>query len=387
MKKYFAASMLMIVILVLCLLGYGAYLNKKSANEITQLMENRKIPLSGSKAEIRKIYPMIEMETLNFYSDEMTDVTALISGRVIREYVTKNKHVNQGEVLFELENEDIPLKIRQADSDILQSEIELSRARTSYNRYSMLKDMDAISMEKFDESKSIYETAEARLQNYLTQKEQLMLQESHQQVTAPISGEVLMIYRQLGAYVTAGTEMALIGNFDEMKFTTPLNDDVAQKMRVGEKVELIFGRNEDFQKAYGSEYASGNKGKEQKFTAQVLEITPDLSESAEIRKILWMVDNRAGLLEPRLYNNVKFKPTLAHNCLTVPLDAMADATNTKLYKVLEDGTIQIQKVETGVNDGEYIEILSGLHEGDVVIISDTSGLTSGMKAEVTIEGE
>ncbi|MBR1859016.1 MAG: efflux RND transporter periplasmic adaptor subunit [Selenomonadaceae bacterium] len=384
-KKYFYIGMAIIVLLVMILLGYGTYLNERGENQITELMENRMIPLKGTKAEIRNIYPQIMLEIVNLSSEEMTDVVALINGRVVKEYVQKNSQVRQGDILFELENEDIPLKLRQIDSDILQSEIELSRAKNSFQRYSMLKDMDAISQEKYEETKAVYDAAEARLENYLAQKAQISLQEAHQQVTAPINGEVLMIYRQQGSYVTAGTAVALIGNFQEMTFSTAIEDEIAQLMTIGETFELSFGRHEEFQKPYGAEYAVGNKGREQTFTAKIKEITPNLTEKAAIRKILWTVDNRAGILEPRVYNNVRLRPTIAKKCLTIPLEAMIDNTKSTVFTVLDNGTLKIKKVVTGANDGKFVEIISGLNENEIVITSDTNGLSEGMKADVTIE--
>ncbi len=180
--------MSIIILLVLVLLGYGACLNERGENKITELMENRRVPLQGTTAQIRKIYPQIVLDIVNLNSEEMTDVIALINGRIVREYVTKNSHVERGDLLFELENEDVPLKLRQIDSDILQAEIELSRAENTFKRYEMLKNLDAISLEKYDETKAIYEAAKARLENFLAQKAQISLQQTHQQITAPISG-------------------------------------------------------------------------------------------------------------------------------------------------------------------------------------------------------
>ncbi len=385
MKKYFYAGMAIIILLVLVLLGYGAYLNERGENKITELMENRRVPLQGTTAQIRKIYPQIVLDIVNLNSEEMTDVIALINGRIVREYVTKNSHVERGDLLFELENEDVPLKLRQIDSDILQAEIELSRAENTFKRYEMLKNLDAISLEKYDETKAIYEAAKARLENFLAQKAQISLQQTHQQITAPISGEILMVYRQLGSYVVAGNEVALIGNFSEMTFSTPLENDMAQLFDIGSTAELIFDRHEQFQKPYGAEYAAGNKGRSQPFKAHVKNITPNLSEPAAIRKILWTVDNSAGILEPRAYNDVILRPTLPKTCLTVPVEALADSSNSAVLTVSADDTLNFKDVETGISDGEYIEIISGLAENEIVVTSDEAGLLEGMKVDITLE--
>ena len=55
--------------------------------------------------------------------------------------------------------------------------------------------------------------------------------------------------------------------------------------------------------------------------------------------------------------------------------------------VRSDGTIERRDVETGTNDGTYIEIRSGLAEGDVVVVENFDGLENDMRVQVTIEDE
>ncbi len=82
MKRNFYLGMGLIVILIVGLLSYGIYLNAESENQITQRMSERRLPLHGAKVTTRNIYPVIEVDFINFYSDEMVDVTALIDGRI-----------------------------------------------------------------------------------------------------------------------------------------------------------------------------------------------------------------------------------------------------------------------------------------------------------------
>ena len=110
-----------------------------------------------------------------------------------------------------------------------------------------------------------------------------------------------------------------------------------------------------------------------------------MSEPAAMRNIVWQADNRSGLLEPQTYGNVSLQALTGHNGLTVPLDAMIDGSHTRVY-VAKDDIIEERAVKTGSNDGEFIEVLEGLQEGDVVVTSGTEGLRDGMRATVTVQG-
>ena len=51
----------------------------------------------------------------------------------------------------------------------------------------------------------------------------------------------------------------------------------------------------------------------------------------------------------------------------------------------DDGTIERRTVRTGTNDGSYIEVLSGLTEGEIVVTSGMEGLADGVHAEIILD--
>lgn len=195
-----------------------------------------------------------------------------------------------------------------------------------------------------------------------------------------------MHYRQVGSYVQAGTPLALVGNFQTLYFDMPVEGVVAGRMDIGQSAEIIFN-DSDFPKVYHTSYEPGNEGKEQKFIATVTLITPPLSEAATIRTIRWSIDNRTGLLEPQTYGGVSFRLTNGQSSLAVPLSAMADTVRSEVFVVRQDGTLEKRSVQTGADDGKYVEILSGVSAGEIVVTSGTKGLTDGVKVDVELDSE
>lgn len=223
------------------------------------------------------------------------------------------------------------------------------------------------------------------MENFLSQKEQLLIQQSRQIVTSTISGDVLKIYKPQGSYVTTGTPVALVGNFKKLYFNASVSDKIAENISVYQNLQLKFSEDETFSKAYGGKYSKGNKGNQEIFPAQIKEISPPMDEPAKMRQIIFEIDNSSGLLEPGFYDDISISAEVPRRCLTVPLDAMIDDSKRALFAVLPNGTLERKNVETGMDDGRYIEILSGLSEGEIVIISETDGLTDGISVEVKIE--
>ena len=386
MKKLYIVGLVIILILAMAMIGYGAWLNKSGENQIVERMENRTIPLQGAKVQIREIHPKIDLETVNLYSEEMADAVALIDGRIENIFVNKNSSVRRGQVIFSLVNDDIPLKIKQAESSIARAEAQLANAKNNYARYTRLLERDATSREKFDEAEANFFAATAALQEAQSIREQLLVQSARQDVSAPIDGEILIIYRQLGSYVSAGTPIALVGNFSTLYFSLPLDDKLAQLFLPGDRAELSFTNSQIFRKAYDTDFAAGNLGDNQTFWVLAKDILPPLNVPASLRKIVWQVDNRVGLLEQQAYSGARLTSERSRKILSVPLAAMIDSNHNAVFIVSPDGFLERRTIVTGADDGSFIEILSGLTEGDTVVTSAAEGLADGMKVTVNLEG-
>ena len=385
MKKYFLIGLGIVLALSLSLILYGAYLNERGEFQIAKRMSERSLELQGAKAEKRFIRPYFKLNAINFFSKDMTDALALSDGRIVECVAPKGSFVRKGDTLFLLVNEELPLQIKQAEANILSARAEKHSRENQYKRYLMLKDKGAISAQQFDEAEAAYRAAVAGLEVAEAKLGNLRIQEERQKVAAPLDGQVLMLYRQPGAYVTGGTALALVGDFRTLYFSTPVDDKLARHLTPGLEVELVFS-NKDFKKVYDTNYAAGNLGSSQKFTASIAEITPPLSEPAAMRNVVWQADNRSGLLEPQTYGGVSLQSRTGHDGLAVPLAAMADNSNNRVYVAKGNDTIEERKVKTGTNDGSYIEILEGLAEGEIVVTSGAEGLRDGMRATVKVQG-
>ncbi len=384
MKRYFIVGLAIVLALSLGAIFYGAWLNERGEYQITRRMEERRLTLHGARAAARALNPQITVNAINLFSNDMADAVALVDGRIVECHAPKGSFVRRGDVIFTLENEDIPLQRQEAESNILRAQAELKKAENNYNRYQILKANDAASAQQFDEAEAAYLSAQSNLNVVEAKAAQLQVRESRQQVVAPIDGKVLVLYRQQGAYVQSGASLALVGDFRFLYFSSPVEDEAARHLLIGQEAELVFQQS-DFKKVYGTDYAAGNLGSRQTFTATIAKITPSLDQPAAMRNILWQVDNRSGLLEPQTYGGVSFRSKRSHGALTVPLSAMTDNEHKFVFVAKDDGTIERRPVHTGADDGSYIEILSGLTEGEIVVTSGMEGLTDGAHAEIILD--
>lgn len=387
MKKYFYIGVAVIICFAIAIVCYGAWLNYSDAKQIAKRMEERTITVLCDEVERRDILPKVNLGAVRFSSDNMTDAVALTDGRIQRWFVEKNSAVRKGEVLLTMVNEQIPLKIQQATSAVSQEEAMLSRALSMYRRQARLLERNATSKDKYEEAEANYSAAQEKLKAAKAQLAQYQIQSDWLSVTSPIDGEVLIIYQHEGANIQTGTPVALVGNFTRLKFSVNVEDLDAQKVRLGDSFSLTFNDNVTSNKAYNTKYGVGNKGDNQKVVATIIEISPDLSEPADMRRVVFEVDNRAHILEPMTYTEVTMELQKRENLLAVPLSALTDTTMDKVFIVDENDIVRLKSVKLGVSDGEYVEIVSGLNEGERVVLGNFEGLAEGLKVNTRQNGD
>ena len=387
MKKIYGVAMVLIIFMALAIVAWGAWLNYSDENQIANRMDNRRVEVTAAKAARREFAPTISLDAVRFVSDNMTDAVALTDGRILNWQVEKNEKVSKGQSLVEMVNENIPLKIQQAESAISRAEAMMTQARNSYQRQGRLKARRATSQEKYEEAEAQYMAAQGALREAQAQRDQYLVQQGWLSVKAPLDGEVLLIYQQAGAQVQAGTPIALVGDFSQLTFSLNLSDRDARHLQLGQTIYLAFAERKLTGKAYDTDYGVGNKERGMEIKAVLREIVPDLSEPADIRRTVWAVDNRARLLEPMLYTGVTMRTGQSYEALTVPLAAMIDKAHDKVFVLDAEGIIHLRTVKAGADDKKYIEIYDGLMEGDTVIVGNLDGLEDGMKVDAEVEGD
>ena len=163
MKRYFFIGIAVILALAVALVAYGTWLNVSDEKQIARRMDERVLTLTGARAEKRRIKPTVAMDSVRLYSENMADATALVDGRIVEMFVTKNSAVHKGDVLMRLENDQIPLQIQQSSANVRRVEAALAQATNSYHRQERLMAKEATSKEKYEEAEAQYKAAQEAL--------------------------------------------------------------------------------------------------------------------------------------------------------------------------------------------------------------------------------
>ena len=309
----------------------------------------------------------------------MGDIAARISAPVESIQVEVGDHVTKGQVMALLDGE-----ILQAELNLAQSELdeagaelktwaaELDVAKTEHKRQEGLRTSVAFSHAKFEDAEKKVSVAEARVEraraNVAIKRSNLQRKQidvEYAAVRAPYAGVVMRRYTEAGAYVNKGDPLArVIGDRSlEVEAFIPytrLNG-------------LSIGRNVEFKLDDGSRHQ-----------AKVRSILP--SENPQTRtRIVRLVPEFGKTKRPLAESQsvVIYVPISEdRRVVTVHKDAILKQPTGDMVYVVSKDVAKMRQVVLGEALGSRFEVVSGLKDGEVVIIRGNERLQPGAKVRI-----
>lgn len=188
------------------------------------------------------------------------------------------------------------------------------------------------------------ETAQVNL-NQLTAKR------SDYTIYAPASGTILSRYAKSGDYAAAISTLAVLAEENSLGAEVAIDEIYIDKIYPGQSATLTF---------------TDDAGQNYAYTAQVRRVDETGIVSGGVTDYtveLTLAESSA--LRAGMNVNVSILVGRSENCLRIPTAAIAGDHTVQL---LVNGESEVVVVETGLSGGGYTEILSGLQEGDLVIL-------------------
>lgn len=335
-------------------------------------------------------------------------------GNVKRIVVEEGSHVNEGDVIVVLGNENLDMQILNSEAELAEKEnilrntmismeqqklsvrqeklslqIEVRRARRAYEQNKALYEEKLIAKEEYLKASEDYELAKDKLELVTDRERQDSLYRSVQiaqmheslenmrlnmnmirrrkenlSVKAPISGELGLLDIELGQSVAAGAKIGQINNLDSYKIEAQIDEHYIDRVAPG--LEATFERQSE------------------KYSSVIRKVYP------EVRDGKFKADFRFEGQQPE---NIRTGQTYYLNlqlgqsaeAILIPRGSFYQNTGGKWVYVLNaDGTKATKRsVRIGRQNPQYYEVLEGLAPGDKVIISSYDSL--GDKDELIIK--
>ncbi len=289
-------------------------------------------------------------------------VGARITGKVEHLYANIGDRVKKGQVLVRLEQDDLKARVDQTDAAYLEAVSAFDKARIDLERDKPLAQSGYISQQNIDVLQNVYDMTKARIMKAKADQDYAKAQLSYATITAPISGTIASVTTQQGETVAAGLNaptFITIIDLNKLEVNAYVDETDVGKIIIGQ--EALF---------------TVDTFPDRDFKGNVTAIYPRavLQENVVNYITLISIENSEGKLKPDMTANVTITLKKKKGVLAVPGAAVAREGGRKFAMLQgKDGKTTRREVKTGWKEGSYLEITSGLKEGDVVVISGGNG--------------
>ena len=301
------------------------------------------------------------------------DLHAKVSGYVSKINVDFGDKVKAGQLMAILEVPELQDELVNARAMEQKAEADYTNAHLIYTRLkSINKDHpNLVAEQDLDTAEANDLAAAAAIAAAKADVEKYQTMIGYTQITAPFDGVVTHRYADPGTLIQAGTAsdtqaLPLVRVSDNylLRLDFPVTVDYVKDIRLGDPVAVRVDSLD------GKTFT----GKISRFTDHVDENTRTMTTEIE-------VTNPELKLVPGMYATVVLKVEKRPQVLAVPIEAVVGNKPPMVYVVNQDNQIEEHTVTLGLETPDKYEVLSGLHEGDLVVVGNGSKLQAGQKVE------
>jgi RND family efflux transporter MFP subunit len=307
------------------------------------------VPVEVSPVVRRSISSFIETNgTLE--AENEVDIVARVTAPIVALKVEEGMEVLPGQVLARLDESEL-----RSQADI--SRVNLHEAELAFERAKTLRDSQLVSPEEFEQSQSRVETARA-------QYESDRIQLSYAEIKAPFGGLIVSRYIGLAEQVSPGDPLFRISDFTPLLCPIQVPERDLPKLRLGQRAFLTF-----------------EAWPEKRFSAEVLRIRPIVDGTTGTVRVTLDV-NAEGRLRPGMFARVFVETETRQNTLVIPKAALSLESIGDTVYVAADSSASRRNVELGFREGDHVEVLEGVAEGEQIIVVGQDGLSDGTPINV-----
>lgn len=298
-----------------------------------------------------------------------TSITPEVGGKIARIHVREGDAVRAGQVLAELETESTRLQLRQAEAGLAVAEAAYNDALKNKERMDRLIKESAVSEQQAEKVSLAFDAAKAQREQAQAALNLAKYALSISIMTAPFPGVIAARNAEVGDVInpmmgglSGASGVLTLMDFAKVKVVLDVAESDALRLRRGQPALLRV---------------PAFPGREFPGEVTIANLTAD--PATKKFRVEALFDNPGRELRPGTFGEVVFEVTTHEGALAVPQKAVLD--NSYVYLV-QGGKAVKRPVTLGLQNTTVVEVLTGLAEGDVVIVEGNYGLGDGAPVRV-----
>ena len=419
-------------LLVVIIFGFGLACgsSKAEGENQRQSAENKEnvVTVTVDKSIARDV-PAYIQATGSLTADETSDIASKAAGKVVNIYANVGEFITRGSVIAKLDDNDARLRVAEAEANVKQAQAavrqaearlglspngtfnssvipevraananyeqalaELRQAEANEQRYRELVETGDVAMITYEQYRTNRDTARARVNaakqsleaaanaakqnNQAIKSAQAAVEASRTQVAtaraavadlvirAPFSGYISERPTAVGEFITSSSVVATILRTNPIKVQIQVAEADVPFISIGRGVSVEVD-------AY----------KDRSFGGTVTAVNPAIDPTSRAATVEAQIENNDNALRTGMFATVKIVRAGGGTGVFVPRSAVFHDQATQNYRVfvIQENVAKLRVVQIGTEEGEYIQILSGINPDETVATSNLQQLYEGAK--------
>lgn len=357
-------------LLMIGVIAYKIYANIAVGKErAARALAGRTVTVEVAAAGRRDLAPVYTFSA-NLEAVWSTDVSTKADGRIDKLFVEEGDRVTAGMVLARLDMNELAAQVMQAEGQVLQAQATLEQNELNFQRMNALFKQNAVSAHTLDSARTQRDLAMGGLKaaegNFLLLKARL----DNANILSPLNGVAIRRHVQAGTFSKAGAAI----------FTVADTSTLLAKAVVGEAqiTELALGKSVNVK-------VDALKGQE--FRGTITRLSPAASVPTRTFTAEVSIPNPDGQIKVGMFANAEVVGQQRQNVLAIPESALVMREDQKTVFVATEENRVVQRVlKLGDAAGGWVEVLSGLKEGERIVIAGQHKLKDGASIRLGAPG-
>ncbi len=315
----------------------------------TAATEPRPSPVEGRVVPVRLVrLPLTESAVGTIRAVHETSIGSKLLARIVEVNLKAGQKVRAGDVLIRLDDTDLRAKLQQAKAAATASDALRVQTAADEKRAAQLVERNVVTQQEYDKLVAAARSAEAEYRRAQETVNELQVTLDWATIRSPIDATVIDKKVDVGDMVSPGQVLVTLFDPKRMQLVASVRESLTRQLKVGQDIGVHI------------------EGLSKQCSGTVSEIVPEAQSASRAFQVKVTGPCPTGIYSG-MFGRILI-PVKDEQVLVIPRQAVRNIGQLELVEVMENGQASRRSIRTGRKLGADVEVLSGLAEGEQVVL-------------------